>query len=113
MMANFNIIIKHMIQKSLFTERQIEIITRKRDQLPPISRGAYYRQRAQTAQKTQAVLYSMVLLYALGAIPTKNAAAIAQIAEQMAVIFDSDIDESEAVGVLDVVEQAINRALDM
>lgn len=110
-MDNFNIIMKQIIKKSLFTNRQIEIITGIRDDFTPISRGAYYRQRAQAAQKAEAVLYSMVLLYGLGVIPRESVGAAAQIGDQLSVIFDSDVDEQAAAQVLAVIEEAINRVL--
>lgn len=109
-MNDFNIIIKHMIQKSVFTERQIEIITKNRSD-SHISRGAYYRQRTQASQKTEAVVYSVALLYGLGMVSTDAIRAIAQIGEQLGVIFDSDIDEYAAGEVMRVIEEAVNRVL--
>ena len=110
-MDNFNIVIKQIIKKSLFTERQIEIITSIGGGPRTISRGAYYRQRAQAKRKTEALLYSMVLLYGLGILPRDSMRAAAAIADQMSVIFDSDIDDTTAKEVLSVVEQAVGRAM--
>jgi len=45
--SNFNIIIREIIKKSLFTERQIEIILKQKKVLDVefgVSKGAYYRQ---------------------------------------------------------------------
>ena len=47
--SNFNTIIKEIIKKSLFTERQIEIILKQKKILDvefDVSKGAYYRQLA-------------------------------------------------------------------
>ena len=49
--SNFNNIIRQIIKKSLFTERQIEIILNKKDLLESnfsITKGAYYRQVGQS-----------------------------------------------------------------
>ena len=53
-MSNFNTIIKEIIKKSLFTERQIEIILKQKKVLDVefgVSKGAYYRQLAQWRSK--------------------------------------------------------------
>lgn len=110
-MDNFNIVIKQIIKKSLFTERQIEIITSIGGGPRTISRGAYYRQRGQAKRKTEALLYSMVLLYALGVLPKDSMRAADAIADQLSVIFDSDIDDTAAKEVLSVVEQVVDRAM--
>lgn len=110
-MDNFNIVIKQIIKKSLFTERQIEIVTSIGGGPRTISRGAYYRQRGQARRKTEALLYSMVLLHALGVLPKDSMRAAAAIADQLSVIFDSDIDDTAAKEVLSVVEQVVDRAM--
>jgi hypothetical protein len=110
-MSNFNIIVKQIIKKSLFTERQIEIITSIGGGPRTISRGAYYRQKGQAKQKAEALLYSMVLLYGLGILPRDSMRAAAEIADQVSVIFDSDIDETAAREVLSLVEQVVDRAM--
>ena len=110
-MDNYNMIIKQIIKKSLFTERQIEIITSIGRGSRPISPGAYYRQRSQARRKAEGVLYSMVLLYGLGVLPKDSMKAAAGVAEQLNVIFDSDIDDATAKAVLDVVEQVVDKAM--
>ena len=58
--SNFNNIIRKIIKKSLFTERQIEIILNQRDLLESkfsISRGAYYRQVGQSREKLISLFY--------------------------------------------------------
>ncbi len=52
--SNFNNIIRQIIKKSLFTERQIEIILNQKDLLESkfsITKGAYYRQVGQSREK--------------------------------------------------------------
>ena len=56
--SNFNTIIQEIIKKSLFTERQIEIILKQKKLLDVefgVSKGAYYRQLAQSRSKVESV----------------------------------------------------------
>ena len=67
--SSFNNIIRQIIKKSLFTERQIEIILNQKDLLNSkfsISKGAYYRQVGQSRDKLIALFYSIILLRGLG-----------------------------------------------
>ena len=60
--SNFNTIIKEIIKKSLFTERQIEIILKQKKLLDVefgVSKGAYYRQVAQSRSKVESVYYTL------------------------------------------------------
>ena len=110
----FNNIVQGLINKSLFTKRQIEIITTILDnnkQTLPISRGAYYRQVGQVKAKTEAVMYSVILLHVMGVLPSESLMAIPVISEQISVIFDSDIDEMHGQQVLDVLEKTIKASM--
>ena len=112
----FNNIIQGLINKSLFTKRQIEIITTILDdnkQTLPISRGAYHRQVGQVKAKTEAVMYSVILLHVMGVLPSKGLMAIPVISEQINVIFDSDIDEMYGQQVLDVLEKTIKASMEL
>jgi len=65
--SNFNEIISKIIKKSLFTERQIEIILKQKGVLDiesGCSKGAYFRQVAQSRRKLEALYYSIILLEA-------------------------------------------------
>ena len=71
--SNFNMIIQEIIKKSLFTERQIEIILKQKKMLDiefGVSKGAYYRQLAQSRSKIESVYYTLILLQALDVILT-------------------------------------------
>ena len=51
---NFNAVYRHIIENSLFTERQLYIISKRLEGTPPIeniSSGAYYRQVKQCQDK--------------------------------------------------------------
>ena len=63
--SNFNTIIQEIIKKSLFTERQIEIILKQKKLLDVefgVSKGAYYRQLAQSRSKIESLYYTILLL---------------------------------------------------
>ena len=65
--SNFNEIIRKIIKKSLFTERQIEIILKQKGTLDTefgCSKGAYFRQVAQSRTKLEGLYYSIILLEA-------------------------------------------------
>lgn len=71
----YNDIIKHIITNSLFTERQIYILYNKSSRRSPpdrISKGAYYRQLKQSAQKIVGVIYSLIILRYLNLIDERT-----------------------------------------
>ena len=113
--SNFNNIIQKIIKKSLFTERQIEIILNQRDLLDSsfeISRGAYYRQVSQSREKLIKLFYSIIVLRGLGILLPDDIDVISKLSEQISVINDSDIfpeREDEVISVIDrVIRQACN-----
>ncbi|MDA7941071.1 MAG: hypothetical protein MPJ06_00775 [Nitrosopumilus sp.] len=90
----FNEVISDIIEKSLFTERQIEIILNKRGIRKGsfrISRGAYYRQVAQSREKTVSFLYSLVLLRGLGVLEDGDIDVMDKLSGQIRVINEGDI----------------------
>lgn len=113
--SNFNNIIRKIIKKSLFTERQIEIILNQKNLLDSkfsISKGAYYRQVGQSREKLVALFYSIILLRGLGIILPDDIDVISKLSEQISVINESDIfpeREDEVISVIDrLVRQACN-----
>ena len=73
--SNFNEIIHKIIKKSLFTERQIEIILKQKGVLDRefgCSKGAYFRQVAQSRGKLEGLYYSIILLEAYNVIFSNN-----------------------------------------
>lgn len=114
--SNFNIIVRNIIKKSLLTERQVEIIVdlvEGRKAALPISRGAYYRQRSQVKRKIEALYYSMVLVYGLGALPKESLSTIGEMSEQLSVIFDSDVGEEVGEEVFDVMGKAVKATINV
>jgi len=113
--SNFNNIIRQIIKKSLFTERQVEIILNQKDLLESkfsITKGAYYRQVGQSREKLIALFYSIMLLRGLGILLPDDIDVISKLSEQISMINDSDIfpeREEEVIGVIDkLIRQACN-----
>ena len=91
-MSNFNTIVKEIIKKSLFTERQIEIILKQKRLLDVefgVSKGAYYRQLAQSRSKIESVYYTIILLQAYDVILPESD-VISRLAEQVNVMKDGN-----------------------
>jgi predicted DNA-binding protein YlxM (UPF0122 family) len=87
---NFNNIYRDIVANSLFTERQMYIISRHlidRNSVRSISRGAYYRQIKQCRHKIMSILYSILLLQSIGAIDNKTLPVLQTLAERLSVIF--------------------------
>lgn len=114
--SNSNNLYAYLIANSLFTPRQLSIISKKLQgsgRAPNISSGAYYRQVKQCRDKVNAVLYSMILLQSTGIVQPEALGAIGRLAEQLGVIFSSE--GSDVVGrlsvddVISVIEQLVKR----
>ena len=113
---NFSNIMKEIIKKSLFTERQIEIILNQKDLLEssfPISKGAYYRQVGQSREKLVALFYSIILLRGLGILLPDDIDVISKLSEQISVINESDIFPEREDEVISVIEKVIRQASNM
>ena len=111
--SNFNNIIHQIIKKSLFTERQIEIILNQKDLLNSkftISKGAYYRQVGQSRDKLIALFYSIILLRGLGILLPDDIDVISKLSEQIRVINESDIFPEREDEVIDVIDRLIRQA---
>ena len=111
--SNFNNIIRQIIKKSLFTERQIEIILNQKDLLNSkfsISKGAYYRQVGQSRDKLIALFYSIILLRGLGILLPDDIDVISKLSEQIHVINESDIFPEREDEVINVIDRLIRQA---
>lgn len=109
----FNGIVKHIIKKSLFTERQVEIILRQRRRQGPglgISRGAYYRQAAQSREKVERLYYTVSLLYGLGVLESRDIGVMSDLAERIGEIKDGDISPDREAEITSVLDQIIAQA---
>jgi len=111
--SNFNSIIRQIIKKSLFTERQIEIILNQKDLLNSkftITKGAYYRQVGQSRDKLIALFYSIILLRGLGILLPDDIDVISKLSEQIHVINESDIFPEREDEVINVIDRLIRQA---
>jgi hypothetical protein len=114
--SNFNNIIRKIIKKSLFTERQIEIILNQKDLLESkftITKGAYYRQVSQSREKLIALFYSIILLRGLGILLPDDIDVISKLSEQISVISDSDVFPEREDDVISVIDRVIRQACNM
>jgi len=113
--SNFNTIIKEIIKKSLFTERQIEIILKQKKMLDVefgVSKGAYYRQLAQSRSKIESVYYTLILLQALNVILT-NSDVISRLAEQVNVMKDGSFTPENEDQIIDVIQKTVKQLVDV
>ena len=114
--SNFNNIIRKIIKKSLFTERQVEIILNQKDLLESnfsISKGAYYRQVGQSREKLIALFYSIILLRGLGILLPDDIDVISKLSDQISVINDSDVFPEREDDVINVIDRVIRQACNM
>lgn len=110
---NFNNIIRQIIKKSLFTERQIEIILNHKNMVETnfnISKGAYYRQLGQSRNKLMRFYYSIILLRGLGIILPDDIDVMSRLSEQVSVIKDSDVFPEKEQQVIEVIDKLVRRA---
>jgi len=114
--SNSNNLYGHLVANSLFTTRQLSIISKRLQgggRTQDISSGAYYRQVGQCRDKVNAVLYSMILLQSTGIVQPEALSALSRLAEQLRVIFaskSSDVVSRLSVNdVISVIDQLVKR----
>lgn len=114
--SNFNNIFRQIIKKSLFTERQIEIILNYKNLIEVefgISKGAYFRQVTQSRNKLIGFYYSIILFQGLGIILPDDIDVISRLSEQISVIKDSDVFPEREEQIIDVMDKAIRQIIGM
>ncbi len=82
----FNNTMREIIKKSLFTERQIEIMLNQKSFEKTsfhISKGAYYRQVSQCRDKLQSLYYTIFLLQGLGMLKPDDFNVTSRLAQQI------------------------------
>lgn len=117
--SNSNNLYAHIVANSLFTPRQLDIISKRLQgggRAQNISSGAYYRQVKQCRDKVNAVLYSMILLQSTGIVQPEALSAIGRLAEQVGVIFGSEssdvaskLNVSDVISVIDTLVKRMSR----
>jgi hypothetical protein len=114
--TNFNNILREIIKKSLFTDRQIEIILNHKNLVESkfsISKGAYFRQVSQSRNKLIALYYSIILLRGLGVILPDDIDVISRLSEQVSVIQDGDVFPEREEQIIGVMDKAIRQIVGM
>jgi|TARA_Y100000294_G_scaffold47819_1_gene44679 hypothetical protein len=117
--SNFNIIMQKIIKKSLFTQRQIEIILKKKRMLDGdlslnITKGAYYRQVVQSRKKIEGLYYSIILLQGLNVISLDDSDVIFRLAEQVSRIYDnSDFMPENQAQIMSVIDNAVKQIVSL
>ncbi len=106
----------HIIVNSLFTKKQIDIISKRLNnaQRPKnMTSGVYYRQIKQCREKVRKLLYSLLLLRSLTVIDNQTLVAIERISEQLIVMFgnkSSDISQRfRSRSVIFTIDELIKR----
>jgi len=87
--SKFNNFYDEILQKSVFTNRQISIIYKRainQSKRENISAGAYYRQLKQCRLKIRSVLYSILLLRLYGVLDDQAINTLDKIALQLGVM---------------------------
>ncbi len=115
--SNFNNILRKIIKKSLFTERQIEIILNYKNLVLQdfnISKGAYFRQVSQSRNKLLGFFYTVIVLRSLGILLPDDIDVISRLSEQISVIGnDSDVSRDKEDEILDVIERVMKQTSGM
>jgi len=117
--SNFNTIIQKIIKKSLFTERQIEIILKKKRMLGVdfslnITKGAYYRQVVQSRKKIEGLYYSIILLQGLDVISPDDSDVIFRLAEQVSRMYEnSDFMPENQEQITSVIDDAVKQIVSL
>jgi nanoRNase/pAp phosphatase (c-di-AMP/oligoRNAs hydrolase) len=112
--SNFNALYAYIVANSLFTPRQLSIISNqlKGGSKPEkISSGAYYRQVKQCRKKVISILYSMILLQSTGIVPSEALTTLNKLAEQLTVIFASESSDAMSRLNVDDVISVINEVI--
>ncbi|MGH9878257.1 MAG: hypothetical protein ACRD5H_11515 [Nitrososphaerales archaeon] len=107
-----NEILNYIIERSLFTPKQFDIISKRRRgefAVEQRTRGAYYRLLKQSRDKLSGMIYSILLLQLAGLLdePTRN--VIDRLSKQVAVTQSSDIDKQVARDVIRVMDELVRR----
>ena len=113
---NFSNIMREIIKKSLFTERQVEIILKQKDLIFTdfaITKGAYYRQVSQSREKLAGLYYSFIVLKILGVVLPDDIDVMLKLSEQMSVIKDGDIFPEREQEITSVIERVVKQAVGM
>lgn len=111
--TEFRHIIQKIIDRSLFTERQVKILLNTRGlqrSTFTVSRGAYYRQARQSRDKLVKFYYTAVLLRSLGVFLPDDIDVMSRLAEQVSTLQEGDIVREREDEILNVIDKIIKQA---
>ena len=114
--SNFSNVLREIIKKSLFTERQIEIILKSKnlsDVEFTMTKGAYYRQVSLSRDKLSGLYYSFIVLGILGVVLPDDIDVISQLSERMSVIKDSDVFPEKEQEIISVIARVVKQTTAM
>lgn len=107
--SHFNDLLEHIVKNSLFTERQLYIISKVKEKqklLDGISSGAYYRQIRQCRNKIFGVVYSMMLLKIINILDEQAFNTINELSDRLAkIISQSDSDLIRDIDITTVISK--------
>jgi hypothetical protein len=110
---NSNAFFEYIIANSLFTDRQIDIISKQLSNertVENISSGAYYRQVKQCKNKITRLLYSIILLYSINALDKESFHVLERLTSQLnMILYQKTSDNSRVQDVMAVIDQLIKR----
>jgi hypothetical protein len=112
--SNSNALYAYIVANSLFTPRQLSIISNKlegRGKPEKISSGAYYRQVKQCRKKVISILYSIILLQSIGIVHSEALTTLNKLVEQLTVIFASESSDGMSRLNVDDVISVINEVI--
>ena len=113
---SFSNIMREIIKKSLFTERQVEIILKQKDLVFTdfaITKGAYYRQVSQSRDKLAGLYYSFIVLKILGVILPGDIDVMSKLSEQVSVIKDGDVFPEREQEITSIIERVVKQTVGM
>jgi hypothetical protein len=113
-----NLFLFKLIEKSLFTNRQIQIIynfKNKEKRPEEISSGAYYREVKQSKTKLRKLFYSILLLNLIKVMNDNQTTTLNSILDKLRTLEENNTkyQDKEINNVINVIEDLINRMINM
>ncbi len=113
-----NIFLSKLVEKSLFTPRQIQIIynfKNKEKRLKEISSGAYYREVSQSKIKLRKLFYSILLLNLINVMNNDQVIALNSLLDKLRILENNHIKyhDKEINRVINVIEDVINKIINI
>lgn len=108
-----NIIIRFLLERSLISEGQFEIIYKRRVAKEgydaSIKRGAYYRLLGQTRSKVESIVCSMILLSVLNLLDDSKMDVMQRLVEQIKALISRDISEDDAQVAINAIQAVLKQ----